>query len=741
MIMKKLLLPAFLLFQLHTIGQTILYVDDAGGNDGNTGLSWPNAYKTIGKALQEAHTTIAGAVNIRVAGGTYYTTGAPNPALPGAAFAITRGAVKIYGAYNPANGERDFQFSPTILNGALDWTTKSRNLLFISGIAGADSVVVDGFSFTMADPAGNSEQGALVIKNNTANTIAIRQCVFDENTGYTAAAVSLSYTRALIDRCLFRRAMALGGYSITATNAVFTLANSAYTESYGAPLNINSNSQATIINSLFGGNNDAGAHIDASSSASYTNCTITEHAGYGIANEGTLDLRNCIVMQNSNGLNSTGTANITYSLVQGRSGGTGNLDGNATGMALFGSGATPYGLSGCSPAVNAGNNAYVTAPYDILADGTPRIKMGTVDLGAYELNSLAGYNTGLTNSPAATATGWQLDNWYTYYGTDCNNLLATVSGVGSANTIGGNTTVKSWVEATNPGNYVRRHIEVMPDNNSANAEGIVILYFTQADFDVFNAVNAVKLPTGPGDYAGMSNLQVERRAGASDDGTGWPVSYTGDIQTITNGELSVGWESSTNRWEVFFPIKVSGGFFVKTQSAVLPLKLISFTATQHNHANQLQWKTTGETDTKQFVIERNSDHSEFTQLGIIEAVGAGDNHYTFEDRHAPTGTVRYRLRMIDHDGTVTLSSVVTVKSQTDRVAVRVFPSIVHDHITIQTDNHAYLGAAIQLTDMNGKVIWRHRLTSSSYTIHTAGLPRGMYILKLDNQVLQKVIKQ
>ena len=164
----------------------------------------------------------------------------------------------------------------------------------------------------------------------------------------------------------------------------------------------------------------------------------------------------------------------------------------------------------------------------------------------------------------------------TVFSSNCTNLIATVLPNG-ASPVSGSTVAKVWIEPTQPVQYVKRHYEINPAANATTATANVTLYFTQAEFDDFNAINAVKLPTGAADAAGISNLLIEKRSGVSSDGTGLPNTYTGSVITINPADASIIWNTTYSRWEVSFDITGFSGFFVKTQTGALPVQWLSIT--------------------------------------------------------------------------------------------------------------------------------------------------------------------
>jgi hypothetical protein len=134
----------------------------------------------------------------------------------------------------------------------------------------------------------------------------------------------------------------------------------------------------------------------------------------------------------------------------------------------------------------------------------------------------------------------------------------------------GNIVNKLAIETTVPLNgntpYVQRHYDVLPDNNAATATGTVTLYFTQQEFDNFNATanHGANLPTDPSDANGIANLRIYQYQGTST--TGLPGSYSGSAVAIDPDDANIVWDFSTQWWAVTFTVNGFSGFFASNAS-------------------------------------------------------------------------------------------------------------------------------------------------------------------------------
>ncbi|MGG9960751.1 LamG-like jellyroll fold domain-containing protein [Ferruginibacter sp. SUN106] len=329
----------------------------------------------------------------------------------------------------------------------------------------------------------------------------------------------------------------------------------------------------------------------------------------------------------------------------------------------------------------------------------------------------------------------------TYFSNNCVSLIAGVTPNG-ASPVSGSTTAKVWIETSQAPNYVKRHYEITPASGAATATANVTLFFTQGEFDAFNAVNTTKLPGGPGDATGIANLLIEKRSGVSSDGSGLPNTYTGSIITINPPDANIVWNATFNRWEVTFPVTGFSGFFIKTNFGTLAVTLIDFSATKINTGVLLQWQTSNEQNADRFEVESSIDGINFYKTGTVTAKNlSGVNNYQFTDASAWTNYLRYyRLKSIDTDGKYKYSGIAMVSNKQNTVAT-IYPNPATDVFTLSIQDTKLLHTPAVLVDVNGKTISVINITELRQKVAVSGIPTGVYILRLQNGVNIKFIKE
>lgn len=528
---------------------------------------------------------------------------------------------------------------------------------------------------------------------------------------------------------------------------------------------------ATITNSVFYNNAaDNGAALlmggGAGNTSAFTNCSFVDNtssfAGTAYSGFSKSIFRNCIFWNNTPTITSIAGRNEIYSqettvanqptftncIIRDATGAplavtnttvTSSLNGNPLFVTqadgdgadnIWGTGDDGLRLQCASPAIGAGTGA--TPTDDIL--NLPRTT--TIDIGAYE----GGHTSSSFNAIPSVNTTVQLSqnaSGVTHY-SDCSNKLVEVQS-GGVYTINGTVTARVWIESIQPSNFVKRHYEIAPHQNATTATGRVTLYYRQQEFTDFNAVNVVKLPTGPADATGIANVQIEKRGGTSNNGSGLPGTYSGTIQTINNAALGISWNATAARWEISFDIAGFSGFFLKTQSFTLPLRLLSFSASRNAACNKLQWQTADELNTKEFLIEKSVDGLSFNFLAIKLAAGSGNNYYQYDDCSTTSGKVFYRLKMIDNDGRFSYSSIVIIDNKS-KLSVSIYPNPVKDVVLISSSDVSLVNTMIRVTDAGGRLLIQEVINSFPHPLHVEKIPAGLYQLHFRNGATLKMIK-
>lgn len=104
-------------------------------------------------------------------------------------------------------------------------------------------------------------------------------------------------------------------------------------------------------------------------------------------------------------------------------------------------------------------------------------------------------------------------------------------------------TIDSTVQAYNGNPYVQRHYDIQPANDASTATAKITLFFTQQDFDNFNAYpnHGPSLPTSPTDAAGIANILIYQYHGFSASST--PGTYSGQGIEINPADSNIIWNA------------------------------------------------------------------------------------------------------------------------------------------------------------------------------------------------------
>jgi hypothetical protein len=193
---------------------------------------------------------------------------------------------------------------------------------------------------------------------------------------------------------------------------------------------------------------------------------------------------------------------------------------------------------------------------------------------------------------------------------------------------------------------------------------------------------------------------------------------------ITVGSLICfsNWSSVTTYVPIAF-----GGTAVVSCGFVLPLELLAFTAEQDGGSVLLRWRTGSEHGTDHFEVQRSEGILDHTPIGRVEAAGNSvtEQAYTFRDEAPPQGTVYYRLRMVDADGSERWSPVVTVLFHGS--VPLVFPNPANGMFLVRTE-----GRSLEVLDALGRRMPYEQVDAmeGSVQVRLQGARPGLYTVRV-----------
>lgn len=164
----------------------------------------------------------------------------------------------------------------------------------------------------------------------------------------------------------------------------------------------------------------------------------------------------------------------------------------------------------------------------------------------------------------------------------------------------------------------------------------------------------------------------------------------------------------------------------------LPVELLSFTGKNVNGNNVLEWQTSSETNNDYFTVEKSTDGITFFPIARIDGAGNSTqiNDYSFTDENSAALTY-YRLRQTDFNGRYEYPGGVLALNN---------ESLVHTVSVAVSDNtlfvqHLSSDAGYEIFDLSGRSCLSGTLHSGDPAIPLSGLPRGTYLLRLNDAAI------
>lgn len=320
---------------------------------------------------------------------------------------------------------------------------------------------------------------------------------------------------------------------------------------------------------------------------------------------------------------------------------------------------------------------------------------------------------------------------------DGNLRLVTLTPATGSNPLNGNVTTLVTIDdivATHNGfPYVQRHYDITPVTNAASAQATVTLYYSQQDFDNYNAYvtsHNLNIPLLPVNGVDNGNIRISQFHG-SFTGTSNPANYSnGAVSIIPN----VVWDNVNQWWAVTFPVAGFSGFYLSTSNVmILPLTLLQFKGILQNRVINLQWATANEINTRLFDIERSSDGVLFTGIGKVVAESTTSTHsYSFSDGNPSTGNNFYRLKIVDRDAKFTYSPTVSIVINQTPVTLYAYPNPAYGRTSLVFHGSGTGKYQIEVADLSGKVLTRYSGAAiagiNKVAFDTQHYSKGIYII-------------
>lgn len=234
--------------------------------------------------------------------------------------------------------------------------------------------------------------------------------------------------------------------------------------------------------------------------------------------------------------------------------------------------------------------------------------------------------------------------------------------------------------------------------------------------DVLSNLSASGLPVGNGTTANTYSPLVPDITGV-DDGIDYvQFDYITDFSTI--GYMQT---------------------FIKNNNlAVLPLHLLNFNAVLRGNTTNLHWATTQEENVSHFDIERSTDGGKTFEKVGMERLKTSQQDVTdyvyYDDVAGLSGTIFYRLKIVDMDGQYSYSVIRFVRVSLGLQSLEINPNPFSEELTIHLGSDKDDRVVLNIRTLEGKSIYINTIDvqdgKNTMRVDLSQFASGTYILEV-----------
>lgn len=252
--------------------------------------------------------------------------------------------------------------------------------------------------------------------------------------------------------------------------------------------------------------------------------------------------------------------------------------------------------------------------------------------------------------------------------------------------------------------YLNRNITITPQNQPASGNVSVRLYILKAELDSLKtAINSQSQPSG---VASINEVDVFKN---------------NDACTTLGGSVALPLIASSGNYntDYYFQVSISSfssfHFANKLLTAILPVKIKTFTGKHSGNVHELKWEADC-FETVVFYIERSDDGIHFNSIGnIIAQLMDCSKPFYFTDNNILPGNNFYRLRITEANGAISYSAVVLLNSNSMLNLRLVNNPLKNADLDLEIFTETNTPIEFICTDVTGRIILHRKVNVSKGT--------------------------